>query len=459
MLNRVWTKALPALLVLLVLSACGKRNAEQAKDRDDTVARQTSGTDAVKKDFHQAVSLPPPDEKASATKYCKVIGWPEGKTPQAVDGLSVSRFAGGLKSPRNIYIAPNGDIFVALANTESKGLKKVTDALSGRDESQHTQSSLNQIFLLRDKDGDGNPELQTRYLSGLNKPFGMLVLNNHFYVANTDGVWRYPYSENETTLSGKGEKILALPAGGYNNHWTRNLLAAKDGSKIYISVGSGSNVAEHGMENEKDRAAILEINPDGTGKRVFASGLRNPVGMAWAPGTNNLWTVVNERDNLGDDLVPDYLTHVEQGGFYGWPYSYFGRNADPRIKEKDQRPDLVQRAITPDLALDSHSASLGLVFYEHKDLPAKYHGGALVTQHGSWNRSVFTGYRVAFVPFRNGKLDGPAEDLITGFIADDAKGEVYGRPIAAAVTKEGYVLITDDASDVIWMVRTKKSNR
>jgi glucose/arabinose dehydrogenase len=218
-------------------------------------------------------------------------------------------------------------------------------------------------------------------------------------------------------------------------------------------------MAEHGMDEEKERANILEINPDGTGKRIFASGLRNPVGMDWAPGTHDLWTVVNERDKLGDDLVPDYLTHVKPDGFYGWPYSYFGQNLDPRIKEKDQRPELVQRAIIPDLALDSHSASLGLTFYEHKDLPAKYHGGALISQHGSWNRSVFTGYRVAFVPFRNGKLDGPAEDFVTGFIADDTKGEVYGRPVAAAVTKEGYVLITDDASDVIWLVRTEKGNR
>lgn len=442
-------------IILAVLVSCGKKTAEQAPAQDTL---QTAAPDSTK-EYHQVINLPPPDEKGAVTKYSKVIGWPEGKMPQVPDGLIISRFADKLKSPRNIYVAPNGDIFVALANTESKGLKKVTDAITGRDDSQHTQGSLNEVVLLRDKDGDGQPEVRSVYLSGLNKPFGLLVSNNYFYVANTDGVWRYPYNENETRQTAKGQKIVELPAGGYNNHWTRNLLANEDGSKIYISVGSASNVAEHGMDEEKERANILEINPDGTGRRIYAGGLRNPVGMDWAPGTHDLWTVVNERDKLGDDLVPDYLTHVKPDGFYGWPYSYFGQNLDPRIKEKDQRPDLVQRAITPDLALDSHSATLGLTFYEHKDLPAKYHGGALISQHGSWNRSVFTGYRVAFVPFRNGKLDGPAEDFVTGFIADDTKGEVYGRPVAAAVTKEGYVLITDDASDIIWLVRTKKGNR
>jgi glucose/arabinose dehydrogenase len=439
--------------VMTMLLSCGKKSADQGPTQDTP---QAVAKDSTRREYHQVVSLPPPDEKGSVTKFSKVIGWPENKTPQVPEGLIISRFADKLKSPRNIYVAPNGDIFVALANTESKGLKKITDAISGRDDSQHTQGSLNEVVLLRDKDDDGQPEVRSVYLSGLNKPFGLLVVNNYFYVANTDGVWRYPYNENDTRQTAKGQQIIELPAGGYNNHWTRNLLANEDGSKIYISVGSGSNVAEHGMDNEKERANILEINPDGTGKRVYASGLRNPVGMDWAPGTHDLWTVVNERDKLGDDLVPDYLTYVKPDGFYGWPYSYFGQHVDPRIKEKDQRPELVQRAITPDLALDSHSATLGLTFYEHKDLPARYHGGALITQHGSWNRSVFTGYRVAFVPFRNGKLVGPAEDFVTGFIADDAKGEVYGRPVAAAVTNEGYVLITDDASDVIWLVRTRK---
>lgn len=284
----------------------------------------------------------------------------------------------------------------------------------------------------------------------------MLVLNNFFYVANTDGLWRYPYKEGETKNTSQGEKILDLPAGGYNNHWTRNIISNQDGSKILISVGSASDHGEHGMDEETLRANILEVNPDGTGKRVVAGGLRNPVGMDINPTTGALWTVVNERDKLGDNLVPDYLTQVEDGGFYGWPYSYFGQNTDPRIKPEDQKPELVSKTIVPDLPLDAHSSSMGLVFYDQKALPEKYRNGALVTQHGSWNRSEFTGYRVAFVPFKDGKLAGPAEDFITDFIADAEKGEVYGRPVAVAITQQGNLLLTDDASDMIWFVKSGK---
>src|SRR5690606_21919476 len=291
--------------------------------------------------------------KESNVKYSKVIGWPEGKTPATAPGLEIIKFASGIKSPRNIYVAPNGDIFVAFANTESKGLKKIKDEVTGREESQHTGKSLNQIYLFRDANGDGKPEVQTPYLSDLNQPFGILILNDHFYVANTDGLWQYPYSEDQTKITAKGTKITELPAGGYNNHWTRNIIANEDGSKIYIAVGSASNNAEHGFDEEKDRANIIEINPDGSGRRIYASGLRNPVGMDWAPGTGELWTVVNERDKLGDNLVPDYLTSVKEGGFYGWPYSYFGQHPDPRIKEEEQKPDLVQSAIVPDLPLDA----------------------------------------------------------------------------------------------------------
>jgi glucose/arabinose dehydrogenase len=437
-------------LFILIFNSCEKKS--------DSGESQGSSSSPSKPEnvYEPVINLPPPDEKESSVKYSKVIGWPEGEMPTAIEGLEVLKFATGLKSPRNIYVAPNGDIFVALANTESKGIKKIKDEVTGRDESQHTGKSLNQIYLFRDTNGDGNPEVQTPYLTGLNQPFGILVLNNYFYVANTDGIWRYPYEENETKITAEGTKITELPAGGYNNHWTRNIIANEDGSKIYISVGSASNVAEHGFDEEQFRANILEINPDGSEKRIFASGLRNPVGMDWAPGTNQLWTVVNERDKLGDNLVPDYLTSVKEGGFYGWPYSYFGQNLDPRIKEKDQKPDLVQRTIVPDLPLDAHSSSMGLVFYDAKTLPEKFHNGALIAQHGSWNRSAFTGYKIVFVPFKNGKMTGPPQDFITGFIADSEKGEVYGRPVAVAITKEGNLLITDDASDTIWMVRSSK---
>jgi glucose/arabinose dehydrogenase len=399
-------------------------------------------------DYGELVALPPPSE--SHKNYCKVIGWPQDKTPVPPAGFVVTKFASGIKSPRWIYVASNGDVFVALANTESKGIKKVVDAIEGKAKSQNTGKSPNQILLFK----KGKPENPIMFLSGLNQPFGMLILNNYFYVANTDGLWRYPYNEGKTSVSGKGEKILDLPIGLYNNHWTRNIIASKDGSKIYVTVGSGSNVGEHGMKNEERRANILEINPDGSGERVYASGLRNPVGMDWAPDTKTLWAAVNERDELGDSLVPDYITHVKEGGFYGWPYSYYGQNIDPRVKKEEQKPELVNRAIVPDVSLGNHTASLGLVFYDQDKFPAQYKNGAFVGQHGSWNHSQLVGYKVVFVPFKNGKPSGPPEDFLIGFIADKIKNEVYGRPVGVAITKDGALLVADDASDTIWMVNT-----
>ncbi|RZK17605.1 MAG: sorbosone dehydrogenase family protein, partial [Flavobacterium sp.] len=292
--------------------------------------------------------------------------------PIAPAGLKVSKFADKLINPRNIYVAPNGDIFISEANTEVKGAKKLIAKITGKGKSDRIDDSANRITLLRDNNNDGIPEVRSVFHTNLSQPYGMLVIKNYFYVANTDGVWRFPYKAGDTVLKTKGQKILDLPKGGYNNHWTRNLIANKDNSKIYISVGSGSNNAEHGMANEIRRANILEINPGGSGEKIYASGLRNPVGMDWATGTNTLWTAVNERDELGDDLVPDYITSVKQGGFYGWPYSYFGQNPDPRIKAKDQKPELIKKAIVPDVAVGSHTASLGLAFYNGKMLPAKY---------------------------------------------------------------------------------------
>ncbi len=395
-------------------------------------------------------SLPPPYETKSVKNFSKVIGWPENKTPVAPDGFKVTKFADGLQNPRWIYVTPNGDILVAEANTETKGIKKVTDKISGKAESQNTGESANRITLLRDKDNDGTPELKQVLLFGLNQPFGMLVLGNSLYVANTDGIVQYPYQPGQTQIKSEGKKILDLPAGGHNNHWTRNIIANANQTKIFISVGSGSNVAEHGMENEVRRANILEINPDGSGERVVAAGLRNPVGMGLAPGTNELWTVVNERDELGDNLVPDYLTKVKDGGFYGWPYAYYGPNEDPRLK--GQQPELVKETLIPDMSMGAHTASLGLVFYKQKAFPAKYHGGAFVSQHGSWNRSQLSGYKVIFVPFQNGAPSGDPEDFLTGFIADTSKSEVYGRPVGIAVLPNGALLVADDASNVIWKI-------
>lgn len=371
------------------------------------------------------MSLPPPYSTEPERKPSKIIEPPEGWLPTAPEGFTVSKFVSGLDQPRWVYQAPNGDIFIS-------------------------ESKANQITLVRDQDQDGRAEFQKVFKDGLNRPFGMLVLNGFFYIANQDALLRFPYKAGMETLTGKSEKLVDLPAGGYNHHWTRNVIADPEGSKIYISVGSASNVGEYGMDKEKRRACILEVNPDGTGEKVYASGLRNPVGMDWDPVTGKLWTAVNERDELGDHLVPDFITSVKEGGFYGWPYSYFGQIVDPRMEGK--RPDLVKEAIVPDVPLTAHSASLGLVFYNASAFPEKYHHGAFIGQHGSWNRSEFAGYRAAFVPFKNGKPEGGAEDFLTGFIANEENSEVYGRPVCTTVLKDGSLLVSDDAANVIWRV-------
>ena len=287
----------------------------------------------------------------------------------------------------------------------------------------------------------------------------MLIMNNWLYVANTDGVLRFAYIKGQTKIVGKGQKLVDLPAGkGFiaNRHWTRNIISNANNTKIYIAVGSSSNVAENGMEKERLRANILEMNPDGSGLRIYASGLRNPVGMAWAPGTSTLYAAVNERDELGDDLVPDYLTSVKQGAFYGWPYSYYGSHVDTRVTA--QRPDLVKTAVVPDVDLGSHTASLGLAFYTKKTFPPPYHGGAFIVQHGSWNRSVLAGYRVVYVPFKNGKPTGRPQEFLTGFVADLAANKVYGRPVGIVVLPDGSLLVTDDAGNTIWRVAAEKKN-
>jgi len=377
--------------------------------------------------------LPAPYSSKSVTKRSGMKDWPEGTTPKAPEGFTVTKFAGNLKNPRWTYIAPNNDIFVVESNTFM---------------------SANRITVFRDKDKDGKFETREVFKEGLNMPFGMLILKNYFYIANTDGLYRFPYKEGDLKLTGKGEKILELPAGGYNNHWTRNLLANADGTKIYVSVGSGSNNGENGMENEVRRANILEINPDGSGEKIYASGLRNPVGMDWNPANNELWTAVNERDELGDGLVPDYITSVKRDGFYGWPYSYFGQIEDPRMK--GQGKDLVAKAIVPDVPVEAHTASLGLAFYDKDAFPATYKNGVFVGQHGSWNRSQLSGYKVLFVPFKNGKPSGKPQDFLTGFIGDEKKAEVYGRPVAVTVMNDGSLLVNDDSGNTIWQVTANK---
>lgn len=433
----------PALLIFaLLLNGCD----EPAKPGEPKAEPLSTKTETI--------NLPEPYATKSVRNFSKVVGWPQNKTPVAPNGFTVTRFAEGLVSPRNIYVAPNGDILVAEANTEMSAPKRLAAKLTGYGKAQRVDPSANQIMLFRDTNKDGIPDTQSVFLSDLNQPFGMLIIGNYFYVANTDGLWRFPYTEGDTAIKKLGQKILDLPAGGYNNHWTRNLLANSDNTKIYISVGSGSNVAEHGIENEVRRANILEINPDGSAERIYASGLRNPVGLGWAPGTNLLWTAVNERDELGDELVPDYLTSVKEGGFYGWPYSYFGQHVDDRVKE--QKPDLVNKTIVPDVPLGAHTASLGLAFYTQNQFPAKYRNGAFIGQHGSWNRSQLSGYKVAFVPFANGKPAGAPEDFLTGFITGTAENEVYGRPVGVAVAQDGALLVADDAGNIVWRVSTQK---
>lgn len=398
-------------------------------------------------------SLPKPYATKSVKNFSNVIGWKNGETPTAPAGFTVTKYADGFDNPRWICVTPNNDILVAETNNNFNVPKKIGGAIIGANKADNMSGSADQITLLRDANSDGVFEVRKVILSGLNQPFGMLVLNKWLYVANTNGLWRYPYKPGDTAV-GKGEKIIDLPAGKHNRHWTRNILANKDGSKIYIAVGSGSNVAENGIANEILRADILEINPDGSAMRVYASGLRNPCGMAWEPVTGKLWTAVNERDELGDELVPDYLTSVHENGFYGWPYCYFGQHIDPRVKEG--KPDLVKKAIVPDVNLGSHTASLGLAFYTKKEFPSRYHGGAFIGQHGSWNRSVLSGYKVVFVPFANGKPSGPPEDFLTGFITDPNGKEVHGRPVGVFVLNDGSMLVTDDITNTIWRITANK---
>ncbi|MGQ2985263.1 PQQ-dependent sugar dehydrogenase [Flavobacterium sp.] len=417
-----------SLVAALSLASCKKDRITKEEKKEAKAEGSTTVQTAI-----GPLTLVAPFTTESATKSNSMVDWPEGQTPKAPAGFTVTKFATELKNPRNTYIAPNGDIFVAESNTKG---------------------SADQITIFRDKDKDGKFETRYVFAEGLNQNYGMLVLKNYFYIANTDGLYRYPYKESDLKLAPKGEKIVELPGKGYNNHWTRNLLANADGSKIYISVGSSSNVGENGMENEVRRACILEINPDGSGERIYAGGLRNPVGMDWNPANKELWTAVNERDELGDDLVPDYITSVKEGGFYGWPYSYYGQIEDPRMKGKS--PELVAKAIVPDVPVGSHTAALGLTFYNADKFPAAYKGGAFVGQHGSWNRSILSGYKVLFVPFKNGKPSGPPQDFLTGFIADEKKAQAWGRPVDVTVMNDGSLLVNDDSGNTLWKVSVSK---
>ena len=347
---------------------------------------------------------------------------------------------------------PNGDVLVAESNKPPKpdagfSIKGwIMGVVMGR--AGAGVPSANRITLLRDVDGDGVAEIRTLFLQGLNSPFGMALIGNNFYVANTDGVVRFPYETGQTSISAQAVTVTDLPGGPINHHWTKNLIASPDGSKLYASVGSNSNVGDNGMAAETGRAAIWEINPQTGVKRLFATGLRNPNGMGWAPGSGALWTVVNERDEIGSDLVPDYLTSVKDGAFYGWPYSYYGQNVDERVQPP--RPDLVASALAPDYALGAHVAPLGMAFAEGNALPAALSSGVFVGEHGSWNRKPLSGYKVVFVPFKDSQPSGLPVDVLTGFLSPE--GKAYGRPVGVAMDKRGALLVADDVGNVIWRV-------
>jgi glucose/arabinose dehydrogenase len=398
-------------------------------------------------------SLPEPNPGLLPTvKIAPAKGWPAGVTPTAAENLAVAAFASGLDHPRWIYLLPNGDVLVAETNSppkpdDGKGIKGAVMKAVMKTAGAGVPSA-NRITLLRDTDGDGVADLRTVFLKNLNSPFGMALVGNTFYVANTDAVVRFPYATGATAITAAPTKLTDLPAGAINHHWTKNLIANADGSKLYVTVGSNSNVAENGMANETNRAAILEVDAATGQSRLFASGLRNPNGLAWQPTSGKLWTAVNERDEIGSDLVPDYMTSVQDGGFYGWPYSYYGQHVD--VRAKPPRPDLVAKALMPDYALGPHTASLGLAFYSGKLLPAHYADGAFIGQHGSWNRRPASGYRVVFVPFANGKPAGKTEEVLTGFL--DADGNARGRPVGVATGKDGALLVADDVGNVIWRV-------
>jgi glucose/arabinose dehydrogenase len=397
--------------------------------------------------------LPAPGRQLIPTvNVAPVQRWTAAQHPAVAAGLAIHAYARDLDHPRWLYVLPNGDVLVAETNAppkpdDSKGIKGAIMQMQMKKAGAATPSA-NRITLLRGVDANGVAQTRSIFLQGLNSPFGMALVGNELYIANADALMRFPYKEGQTAITAPGVKVMDLPGGPINHHWTKNVIASPDGKFLYVSVGSNSNVGENGMAAEDGRAAIWQFTR-ATGKaRVYATGLRNPVGLAWQPRTGALWTAVNERDELGNDLVPDYMTSVKDGAFYGWPYSYFGQHVDARVKPP--RPELVATAVAPDYALGAHTASLGLAFYDATLLPERYRGGAFIGQHGSWNRKPFSGYKVIFVPFADGVPSGPPQDVVAGFL--DSNGKAQGRPVGVAVDKAGALLVADDVGNVIWRV-------
>lgn len=401
--------------------------------------------------------LPEPNKTLIPTvNIAPAIGWPAGMKPTAAAGTQVTAFAEGLDHPRWLYVLPNGDVLVAETNAppkpdDAKGIRGwVMEKVMGR--AGAGVPSPNRITLLRDADHDGVAETRTVFLENLNSPFGMTLVGNDLYVADSDKLLRFPYQPGETAITQAGTTVVDLPGGSINHHWTKNVVASKDGSKLYVSVGSNSNVGENGLEAEQGRAAIWEVDRASGQHRIFTSGLRNPNGMAWEPQSGKLWTAVNERDEIGSDLVPDYITSVKDGAFYGWPFSYYGQHVDVRVTPQD--PALVAKAVAPDYAVGPHTASLGLTFAEGSKLPAPFVNGAFIGQHGSWNRKPHSGYKVIFVPFKGGKPKGQPVDVLTGFLDKDENA--MGRPVGVVIDQQGDLLVADDVGNKVWRVSAVK---
>lgn len=422
------------------LAACGETSSLQVSD----------GTGPSPK-------LPEPNKTLIPTvNIAPAIGWPEGGKPTAAAGTQVAAFAEGLDHPRWMYVLPNGDVLVAETNAppkpdDSSGIRGwVMKKVMGK--AGAGVPSPNRITLLRDADHDGVAETRTVFLQNLNSPFGMTLVGNNLYVADTDRLLRFHYEPGATEIKTQPIKVTDLPGGTLNHHWTKNVIASKDGSKLYVTVGSNSNVGENGLDKEEGRAAIWEVDRATGNHRIFASGIRNPNGLAWEPTSGALWTAVNERDEIGSDLVPDYITSVKDGGFYGWPFSYYGQHVDVRVNP--QNLDLVAKAIAPDYAVGPHTASLGLTFAEGNTLPAQFKEGAFIGQHGSWNRKPHSGYKVIFVPFTGGKPSGTPVDVLTGFLDKDENA--LGRPVGVVIDQQGGLLVADDVGNKVWRVSSTK---
>jgi glucose/arabinose dehydrogenase len=434
--NRLPGIALSSLLLSLSLVGCG----ETAK----LTVRNGTGAHP---------QLPAPNKTLLPTvNIAEAVGWPSGATPSAATGLAVAAYANGLDHPRWLYTLPNGDVLVAETNAppkpdDSNGIKGwISKKVMSR--AGANVPSANRISLLRDTRGDGVADQRSVFLHGLNSPFGMALVGNTLYVADSDALLSFPYQTGATAINVAGTKVIDLPAGRINHHWTKNVIASPDGSKLYVTVGSNSNVGENGLAAEEGRALILEVDIASGHVRPFATGLRNPNGMGWQPQSGALWVAVNERDELGSDLVPDYMTSVTDGGFYGWPYSYYGQHVDDRVKP--QNPAMVAKAIVPDYALGPHTASLGLCFSSSQLLPTRYANGVFIGQHGSWNRRPRSGYKVVFVPFSDGRPAGPPEDVLTGFL--DRDGHAQGRPVGVTLDGKGALLVADDVGNTVWRV-------